>query len=264
MNTKPSFKMIIPIFVLVAASMACNILHVQDMVHEAFLEKCYDTDRATYARAAAKLGLTVETPNYPEGAFYEVCYIGKDDDENITSARMTDGYGPDENAPAENSGTVSGAEGSTPDENEQNESEQTRSIPAGTYTGKFPGDMGAFDQVTNEINLVVSGNGAVSGSAILNTINEEQHKTSSGGNCTYYYEFSKSFAVSGQVVDAWTKSVEVEVTTYEISDNSSCGGENKRRDETCTCEASAEIKDGILTITCGYSVDCGAYLTAAR
>ncbi len=264
MKNKPAFKMIIPLLGLIAASIACKIPDVRDMVEEAITEKCTPVDRATYERAAAELSRTPQTPNFPESAVYEVCTNMDDEQGGYTSIRMTNDYPPGENAATEGSGTLPKDADSTKGDKEQNESEQIRSFPAGTYAGKFPGNFPEYYQVTNEINLIVSENGSLSGSAILKSSYTMTHNTSSGGQCTSYHEFSTSYAVSGQVKDAWTKTARVDKTLNEITDRSNCGRENTRRDETCTCEASAEIKDGVLTITCGYSVDCGAYLTAAK
>ena len=169
---------------------------------------------------------------------------------------MTDGYGPDENAAAEGSGTLLEDADSTKAEKEQKEIEQPRSFPAGAYSGKFPGKFPEDYQLTNEVNLVVSENGALSGSAILKYSYTRTHNTATGGQCTSYHEFSTSYEVTGQVVDAWTKSAQVDVTVYELVDNSNCGRENIRRDEACSCQASAEIKYGLLTVTCGTGSDC--------
>ena len=43
----PALIFFIPLLTLVAASIACQIPHVRDMVEEAFMEKCHPADRAT-------------------------------------------------------------------------------------------------------------------------------------------------------------------------------------------------------------------------
>ena len=111
MKIKPSFKMIFPFLALAAASIACNIPDVRDMVEEAYVESCTPVDRATYERAAAELGRTPQTPNFPESAVYEVCTNMDDDQSGYTSIRITNDSPPGENVPAEGKETSSGSEG---------------------------------------------------------------------------------------------------------------------------------------------------------
>ena len=76
------------LFVLVVASIACNFTGLP-------YSDCEVVERSEYESAALRLGQTPETPKYPDGAVYKVCYTDKE----LTSIRMKDGEKPDEEIP---------------------------------------------------------------------------------------------------------------------------------------------------------------------
>ncbi len=135
------------------------------------------------------------------------------------------------------------------------------SLPAGTYIGKFPWNEELIDElIVNEIIIEVSSDGLVNGLATRHSTNTTVHSE----RCTTYYEYWISYDISGQIADVFREPVEVQKSSYEISDSTECSGEHKRRDDKCSCEALLTIKDGELKITCGAGSDCGVYLTAKK
>lgn len=248
------FSLFIPMLALTAAAMACSIGAVGETVREAYKEKCYKVDRAEYERAAAELGQAPKTPNYPELVTYEVCY--RNDGDDLSSVRMSEGYRPEESEPA----TSQPAE-VKPTKDLAPPNSPARTIPAGTYRGQIPWNASATTSklVENEITIVVSSSGQVSGEARF-----KYNNRSGGGKCTSYYEFWETYTLSGQVAGLDDKSITVEVALSEISDWSNCGRDIKRREETCTCPASIRYEEGMITVTCGTGSDCGAYLTVKK
>jgi hypothetical protein len=115
------------------AILACNF-------RTGLYSECEEVDRAYYEQTALRLRETPETPKYPDGAVYRVCYT----DNELTSIRMTDGEEPDD---VENR------------------------IPAGTYSGEanfyttLEGDA-SFLQPTcteNTVYVVIGSDGAAQG-----------------------------------------------------------------------------------------------------
>jgi hypothetical protein len=96
MNKYPIPKIGLPVsFILLLGSMlACNF-------PIGIVSDCEVVDREEYIMSAQQLGETPETPKYPDGAVYKVCYT----DQQLTSVRMTDGEKPDEEVPV---GTYTG------------------------------------------------------------------------------------------------------------------------------------------------------------
>ena len=58
----------------------------------AFGSECEEVNRSLYEQEARVLGEVPETPEFPEGAVYKVCYT----DGQLTSVQMKDGKKPDE------------------------------------------------------------------------------------------------------------------------------------------------------------------------
>lgn len=87
-------KLSIFFILLIISIIACNF-------PGAPFSDCEVVDRTEYEDSARQLGETPETPKYPEGAEYKVCYT----DQQLTSVRMKDGEKPDEEIPA---GTYTG------------------------------------------------------------------------------------------------------------------------------------------------------------
>jgi hypothetical protein len=138
-------------------------------------------------------------------------------------------------------------------------------IPAGSYTGNFPwNDKAISTLVENEIRVDISASGEVSGSAIFYNNHYTNRKNVEGEDCQTYYEFKETYTIQGQISGWLDQPVHVTVTTLEILDNTACGGELKRRDESCECEALLTVRDGEMLITCGTGVKCTAYLTARK
>jgi hypothetical protein len=118
------FEIFASILALICVSLACNMPDVEkavtapedkiaeNMVDEAFHSDCSEADRSQYEQAIATLGGEPETPKYPEGATYYVCY-GAD---GLYRAYMVDG--PELEDP------------------ELTESDDEANIPVGTYAGK--------------------------------------------------------------------------------------------------------------------------------
>jgi len=254
MHKMPVFLRLLFVLALAAAVLACNI--GVEMVQEWLTETCNPVDRDRYERAAAELGQVPETPDYPEGAVYEVCFNNKFE---LTSVRMSEGY-----RPTEGEGANDGSQ-SNPDSN-PDLSLPAGTVPAGTYTGQFIwGPEYIYTLLGNEINISISPNGTVSGTALFHYNHSEERQarpSAGGGQCTYYYEFSEAYVVSGQIAGDYDQPVQVALTLFEISNNSTCGFDDKRRDESCTCQGMLTVRDGQLTITCGTGDPCGAYLTA--
>lgn len=250
--------MLIPVLALATAVMACSIEEVGRTAGEAYHEKCYKVDRPDYERAAAEVGQTPRTPKNPDLAIYEVCYYN--DEDRVTSVRMSEGYRPEESEPA----TSQPAE-VKPTKDLAPQNSPARIIPAGTYRGQFPWNANSISTlVENEITLVVSSSGEVSGEAQLKSNHTDSHNTSGGGKCTSYYESWTTYTLNGQVAGLDEKSITVGVARSEISDWSNCGRDINRREEACTCQASIRYDDELITITCGTGSDCGAYLTAKK
>ena len=61
--------------------------------------ECEEVDRSFYEQEARVLGEVPETPEFPEGAVYKVCYT----DGELTSVQMKDGNKPDEDESADDS-----------------------------------------------------------------------------------------------------------------------------------------------------------------
>jgi len=220
---------------LIVVTLACNIPNVRNMVEEAFLERCYPVDRAEYERAATELGLTPETPKYPEGAVYEVCYIEKSRANDVlTSVRMIEGYRPTED-------------------------EDANSSPAGTYIGDNLDIPPDWELVKGEFILYVAEDGTVSGSRIYII-----KKETVGTTCVWRYENGHTSIINGYISGA-DGYVRVENDSYTISDASDCGGLNNHQTFESVCdEAQISISGDRLEINGGGSGDCGFVFTATK
>ena len=250
MKKLPAMKIhiLMVMLVLLGSSVACRITEILQVGFEAARESCIQVSRTRYERAAKELGETPRTPKDPENAVYEVCYI----DDELYSVRMSEGYRDED----ENSEPANG--------------ERTISIPAGSYLGEFPGmENTAWLINQNKTSVEISPNGVVSGFSILHIHKTEERlswdsqKQQYFVHCLEYYEEKTTYTVSGQIHGWLDQPVEVKRTFYSTYDTSACKyGENRIRDEECTCEGKLTVRDGALTITCGRSnPDCGAYLT---
>lgn len=243
------------VLVLVGSSMACRIAEVLEVGINEALENCYEVSREEYEYYAERLGETPKTPKHPESAVYEVCHRKNfiEDEWELISVRMSEGYRDED----ENS--------------EPAKSDRAITIPSGTYRGEFPGLENIVDYLVNqnEIIIEISPNGVVSGFAVMHIHKTEEfllwdsEKQQQVLHCIKYYEEKTTYTVSGQIHGWLDQPVEVKRTFYRIADTSTCKyGENRIRDEECTCEGKLTVRDGALTITCGRSnPDCGAYLT---
>lgn len=156
MNKLSSLKIQIfgSILALIAASIACNSPDVADAVVQVVIEKCFPVNRSQYESYAVQLGQTPETPMYPESVVYEVCYKDWERTQNprVTSIRMTDG--------------------NSPEDNEQRDSEENNSIPAGTYIGAidYPKSWSEYikgESTKNEVSIQILDDGTVEGSFSL-------------------------------------------------------------------------------------------------
>lgn len=280
MNRPPVFSTVIFVLALTAAAMACSIGAVGETVREAYKEKCYKVDRAEYERAAAELGQAPKTPNYPELVTYEVCY--RNDGDDLSSVRMSEGYRPEESEPATSqpadvkptkdlappdSQATSQPADVKPTKDVAPPNSPARTIPAGTYRGQIPWNASATTSklVENEITIVVSSSGQVSGEARWKYNRTDLTNKSGGGKCTSSLEFLQTYTLSGQVAGVDERSITVEVDLFEFRDLSNCGRESRRREESWTCPAIISHHDGTLTVTCGrVTSGGGAYLTAKK
>jgi len=227
-------KKLLVLLALIIVTLACNLPDVRDMVEEAAFEKCYPADRATYERAAAELGQIPETPKYPEAAVYEVCFAGEERTDEMTSERMSDGYG-------------------------RTEDEDANSIPAGTYigdNGEIPPD---WELVEGEFIINVAEDGTVSGSRIY-IIRRE----SVGPTCTWRWENGHTTIINGHV-SGTAGYVTVENDSYTISDGSECGGSNNHQTFESVCdEAQITISGDQLEIIGDGSSNCGFVFSATK
>lgn len=100
MSKKPglSIEITFSVAAIAIAILACNF-------RTGLYTECEEVDRDYYEQTALRLKVTPETPKYPDGAVYRICFT----DNELSSVRMTDGEKPDE------------------DENR---------VPAGTYLGE--------------------------------------------------------------------------------------------------------------------------------
>lgn len=173
---------------------------------------------------------------------------------------MSEGYRPEESDPA-----ASQPAEVKPTKELAPQNPPARTIPAGTYRGQFPWNTNSHNTlVENEITIVVSSSGEVSGEARFKYAHTDSHNKGGGVQCTSYYEFWETYTLSGQVAGLDDKSITVGSALSEVSDWSNCGRDIKRREEACTCQASIRHDDGVITVTCGTGSDCGAYLMAQQ
>jgi hypothetical protein len=230
------------------ASVACRITEILQVGSEAAQESCIEVSRTRYESAAKELGETPKTPKDPENAVYEVCYW----EDDLNSVRMSEGYRDED----ENSEPAQG--------------DRDITIPSGSYRGEFPGlDDTIWEVIQNETTVEISPNGVVSGLSVMHLQRTEEfllwdsEKQQQVLHCIKYYEEKTTYTVSGQIHGWLDQPVEVIRTFYRMADTSTCKyGENRIRDEECTCEGKLTVRDGALTITCGRSnPNCGAYLT---
>lgn len=87
-----NIKIFIIIVALITASLACNYPDASEAIIEAAVEDCHTVSRDSYERAAAQLRQDLDTPDYPENAIYQVCYINQEP----ISAKMFDGDQPED------------------------------------------------------------------------------------------------------------------------------------------------------------------------
>lgn len=254
MHSKPISLVLLLALLLAAVSLACNIGGVAGMVDEARKEVCKPVSRQLYEDYCFTLGQSPKAPERPEVATYEACFINGD----VTSVRIVEGYRPEETQ-------AGGDTPASPAAADPSGSKPASTIPAGVYKGEFPWNGKSINTlVRNEINIVISPSGAVSGAAFFQQNRSEPRKNADGVQCTYYYEFADTYVISGQIAGWLEQPVSVTVTTFEIFDHSNCGKDTRRRDESCSCQAELTVRDGELLLTCGTGDPCGAYLTATK
>jgi len=237
-TTEIKIQLTILLLVLIAASIACKYPDAVGVLVGAAIENCFPVSRSQYESSAEQIGAAPEIPKYPDSAVYEVCQVQG----QPVSVRMVDGEAPEDNESTGNAGNDS--------------------IPAGTYTGEFYFNEDHSDTtelMANEINVNISNSGIVNGSAIL----QFNNTYISDDLCTHYTEKGASYTISGQIKGVDKETVEVNKSTYFLSDHSPCG-DTKRSDEECSCEGVLTVSDGELKIRCGSNSDCGVVLFAKR
>jgi len=178
-------QIIIPLLMLIGASLACNYPDAVEVIAEAAMEHCFTVSRNQYESSAAQLGQAPETPKYPESAIYEVCQI----EGEPSSVRMTDGNKPEEKP-------------------ETGESEEGDSVPVGTYVGtsNYPEALSnIFDpgQYTkNEVIVRVADDGTISGSYLLHYIGDPFVINWNEKECTGYGEVDFTGTFFGQLTSS--------------------------------------------------------------
>ncbi|MBI9052127.1 MAG: hypothetical protein JEZ00_22115 [Anaerolineaceae bacterium] len=192
MNKFPVRKIQKTVFMLsiIFALIACRFPDAVKTIVESAVEDCSIVSRDVYEISATQLGQTPETPKYPESAVYEVCFI----DMEVSSVRMIDG--------------------NNTEDDELTESEETNSIPAGSYVGTIidtewkqrdwfgspPEVLGTVAE--NEVIIFITEDGTVTGSLkyIVNgTI--LMSDTSHGITCTVLNDRSYDGEASGKLLE---------------------------------------------------------------
>lgn len=222
MRNKPALKIEISLFTLTVmlAILACNF-------PLGLYSECEEVDRATYEEAASMLGETPESPKYPEGAVYRVCYT----DNQLTSIRMTDGEKPDENY----------------------------KIPAGTYTGTasfyttLEDDAEFLDPVCSEntVRIVIGNDGTAKGEihsfcfSNLDTDNEDMGQT---------HHSNVTGLIQGELLDN-TSQLSIAYTWHSYF--TSPQWETTSLDETVEFVFPYHVKvlDGVMTLTPAAEVE---------
>lgn len=218
------------LFALMIVMLACNLPVIQD----ADSENCLPVDRETYERAAAELGQIPETPNYPEGAIYEICFGSEEEAEKIISVRVTESYRPAED-------------------------EDAKSGPAGTYIGENLETPPDWELVEAEFFINIAEDGTVSGSRIYKIRRE-----SVGPTCTWRWENGHTTIISGHISGA-EGDVRVETDSYTLSDGSECGGSNNHETFESVCDqARITVSGDHLEILGDGSSDCGFVFKATK
>lgn len=268
--------------IVAVVSSACESggIGALDVLVDAAVEECHDTDRELYESAMAHLGRAPETPEYPETARYTVCYNRWDGE--VRDAWMVDGEGategeavaeetteeqPTEEASAtegtiENEPTEEATEdASAVDETPSPEApEESRGgIPAGTYVGEFRwSDSPGKELLENEIVVEISDDGLVSGQAAFVWTHTTPRESF---DCDAFHEYADYYSVSGEIAGSFREPVRISVSTYESHDSTDCGelGERTESEEACECEGWISVNGGALTINCNPG-DCRAFL----
>lgn len=148
------------------------------------------------------------------------------------------------------------------DAEEEEKEEIKPDFPTGTFSGAFPGESDYSTDIQNEINVEVSSTGVVTGSAIIHFYSE----TIRENICSSYRETKRTYVVSGQIDGLLDQIVQVDKTELEIKRNFDCRKEEDNKyEETlfeCTTEADFRVRsDGTIIISSTYHTeDCGAYL----
>jgi hypothetical protein len=254
-----NIKKLLVLFALITVTLACNFSDLRDMVQEeAGFTKCRPVDRATYEWAAEYLGEVPETPKYPEGAVYKVCFANANGQGGITSIRMSDGKRTNEGE-SDNPITSNQAESGNVTALTPADDEYVGSIPAGTYIGvnlEIPHD---WELIEGEFIINIAADGTVSGSRIFIIKRESVSPT-----CTWRWENGHNTTISGHISGA-DGTVTVDNDSYTISDASNCGGLNNHQTFESVCDkAQITISGDLLIITGDGSDGCGFIFQAAK
>lgn len=237
-----------PLALLISA-LACNYPDAAQVFVSAALEECYSVNRERYENAAAELGQEPETPQYPETAGYEVCYM----DEQLASVRMSDGYGPDEEqavaaevevAPEADAGAGTGT---------------TIVSAAGTYIGEELEIPPSWELVIQEFTIEIAEDGAVSGFKVY-----EIRRASLDSSCNVYWGNGHTTLISGYIYGS-EGLVSVETEAFVLSDFSDCGGLYSYKTYESYCEvAQITVSGNQLEIHGDGSEGCGFVYKATK
>ncbi|MBN1666483.1 MAG: hypothetical protein JW862_05325 [Anaerolineales bacterium] len=211
MSRTPIFgtRQFIVLLALLMAVLACNYPDATQVILSAATENCNSVNRERYEDAAARLGVEPETPKYPETAGYEVCY----GDGQVTSVRMSEGYGPEEEQPA----AAVEAE-AAPETDAGAGTGTTPTSFAGTYMGEELEVPPSWELVKQEFTISIAADGAVSGLKIY-----EIQRASLDSSCNVYWGNGHTTLIGG-TIDGSEGLVSVETEAFVLSDFSDCGG----------------------------------------
>lgn len=197
-------KWIIALIPFIIVSVACNFIDILNVGLSAFQERCTEVSRDRYVQLAGELGVTPQTPQYPESAVYEACY----QDSKVVKVRMSEGYR---------------------EENEDDEkiekAENSDNSVAGTYIGEIETPP-SWDRIQAEYVINVAEDGSVSG----HKIHIYQTETD-GPVCFRRHEVGHTVLFSGYI-SGNSGIVNVTSSSYNLRDDSDCKDGSVRNDVT--------------------------------
>jgi hypothetical protein len=230
MNKLPVQKIKLSIFILslIIASIACKHPDAVDAIVEAAVEDCSMVKRDVYELSAAQLGQTPETPEYPESAVYEVCFI----DREVSSVRMIDG-----------------------NNTEDEVSEENNNIPVGTYIYEVfvndeppPGGDDWEYELESEFTISVANDGTVTGFKTYRTWVDSVSATGCATRSEEGFTTNVSGFLEGNQGYAKLENKHWDFWEYHGEE---CGdGKDYFKDEEDVCDAIITISGNQMDISC--------------